>query len=189
MTKDNRRLGDFNLEGIPPAKRGVPQIEVTFEIDANGILNVSAQDKATGKKNQITITNDIGRLSPEEIEKMVNEAKKYEEQDNARWKQIEAWNSLENYVYQIRNSLDEPNLKDKFTQSDISSINSKCEEVTNWLHSNPEISADELEAKHKELEKIFSPIMQRVYQAGSGRGAADVNMEGPAPQAADMDLD
>ena len=84
MTKDNRRLGDFNLEGIPSAKRGVPQIEVTFEIDANGILNVSAQDKATGKKNQITITNDIGRLSPEEIEKMVNEAKMYEEQDNAR---------------------------------------------------------------------------------------------------------
>jgi L1 cell adhesion molecule like protein len=86
MTKDNRRLGDFNLEGIPPAKRGVPQIEVTFEIDANGILNVSAQDKVTGKKNNITITNDIGTLTKEEIEKMVNDAKLYEDQDNIRRK-------------------------------------------------------------------------------------------------------
>lgn len=90
MTKDNRKLGDFNLEGIPPAKRGVPQIEVTFEIDANGILNVSAMDKATGTKKQITITNDIGRMSKEEIEKMINDAKLYEEQDNQRRKQIEA---------------------------------------------------------------------------------------------------
>ena len=124
---------------------------------------------------------------------MVNDAKLYEEQDNVWRKQIEAWNSLENYVYHIRNSLDEPNLKDKFTPSDISSINSKCEEVANWLHSNPELSADEMDARQKEIEKIFNPIMQRVYQAGTRGGAPDVNM-GEAPTASaggsnDMDLD
>ncbi len=119
MTQDNRKLGDFNLDGIPPAKRGVPQIEVTFEIDANGILNVSAQDKATGVRKHITITNDIGRLSPEEIEKMLNDAKLYEEQDNIRRKQIETRNSLENYVYHIKGSLEDSSLKDKFAHSDV----------------------------------------------------------------------
>jgi heat shock protein 1/8 len=122
LTKDDRRLGDFNLEGIPPAKRGVPQIEVTFEIDANGILNVSAIDKVTGKKNNVTITNDIGTLTKEEIDRMVDDAAKYEEQDKILKKQIETRNTLENYCYQMKNTLDEQSLKEKFTPSDITTI-------------------------------------------------------------------
>lgn len=179
MTKDNRRLGDFNLEGIPPTKWGVPQIEVTFEIDANGILNVSAQDKVTGKKNNITITNDIGTLTKEEIEKMVNDAKLYEDQDNIWRKQIETRNALENYVYQMKNTLDEPTLKEKFTQDDVSLITTHCDDAYNWLHSNGELSAEEMEEKQKDLEKLFNPIMTWVYQAGAGsRQGPDVNMEG-----------
>lgn len=99
MTKDNHKLGQFNLDGIPPAKRGVPQIEVTFDIDANGILNVSAVDKASGKQNKITITNDTGRLSKDEIEKMVNDAEKFKEEDEAMAKKIQAKNGLENYCF------------------------------------------------------------------------------------------
>merc|ERR1712111_2186 len=105
MTKDNHSLGKFELSGIPPAPRGVPQIEVTFDIDANGILNVSATDKSTGKENKITITNDKGRLSKEDIEKMVNEAEKYKDEDEKNKKKIEAKNALENYIYTVRNSL------------------------------------------------------------------------------------
>jgi len=99
MTKDNHKLGQFNLDGIPPAKRGVPQIEVTFDIDANGILNVSAVDKASGKQNKITITNDTGRLSKDEIEKMVSDAEKFKEEDEEMAKKIQAKNGLENYCF------------------------------------------------------------------------------------------
>merc|ERR1719366_11203 len=109
MTKDNNLLGKFHLDGIPPAPRGVPQIEVTFDIDANGILNVSASDKSTGNKNKITITNDKGRLSKEDIERMVQEAEKYKAEDEEHSKKIEAKNNLENYAYNIRNSMNDEN--------------------------------------------------------------------------------
>ena len=114
MTKDNNLLGKFHLDGIPPAPRGVPQIEVTFDIDANGILNVSAQDKSTGKSNQITITNEKGRLSQAEIDRMVQEAEKYRDEDEANKSKIEAKNGLENYCFTMRNTLTEEKLKDKF---------------------------------------------------------------------------
>merc|ERR1719163_1362848 len=113
MTKDNNLLGKFHLDGIPPAPRGVPQIEVTFDIDANGILNVSAQDKSTGKQNQITITNEKGRLSQSEIDRMVSEAEKYKDEDEANKNKIEAKNSLENYCFSLRNTLTEEKFKDK----------------------------------------------------------------------------
>merc|ERR1719311_1382145 len=115
MTKDNNLLGKFELSGIPPAPRGVPQIEVTFDIDANGILNVSAEDKSTGNKNKITITNDKGRLSKEEIEKMINEAEKYKQEDEEVKKRVEAKNGLENYCYSIRGSIKDEKLQDKFS--------------------------------------------------------------------------
>merc|ERR1711880_26656 len=122
MTKDNNLLGKFHLDGIPPAPRGVPQIEVTFDIDANGILNVSAQDKSTGKSNQITITNEKGRLSQSEIDRMVQEAEKYRDEDEANKSKIEAKNGLENYCFTMRNTLTEEKLKDKFESGDKEKI-------------------------------------------------------------------
>jgi len=137
MTKDNNILGKFNLEGIPPAPRGVPQIEVTFDIDANGILNVSAVDKGTGKQNKITITNDKGRLSKEEIEKMVSEAEKYKGEDEKVKNRIEKKNGLENYCYSIKNSMNDEKLKDKFTADDKAKIEEKTKGALAWMESNP----------------------------------------------------
>merc|ERR1711998_698144 len=126
MTKDNHILGKFNLEGIPPARRGEPQIEVTFDIDANGILNVSAQEKATGKQNKITITNEKGRLSQEEIEKMVSEAEKFKAEDDAVVDRIQAKNAFEQYCFQMKNSLDEEKLKAHLTDSDQKTVSDMC---------------------------------------------------------------
>jgi L1 cell adhesion molecule like protein len=170
MTKDNHILGKFNLEGIPPAPRGVPQIEVTFDIDANGILNVSAVDKGTGKQNKITITNDKGRLSKEEIEKMVQDAEKFKAEDEAVKKKIEAKNSFENYCFQMRNTLNEEKLKAAFTEDDKKTIESTVSEGLQWLEGNREAEAAVIEGKQKELEAKFNPIMMRVYQATGGAG-------------------
>merc|ERR1711869_36603 len=150
MTKDNNLLGKFHLGGIPPAPRGVPQIEVTFDIDANGILNVSAQDKSTGKSNQITITNEKGRLSQSEIDRMVSEAEKY--------------------AYSMRNTLQEEKLQDKFEGDDKDKIEKAVQETLDWLDKNQLAEKDEFEAKQKELEGIVNPIMMKVYQAAGGEG-------------------
>jgi len=136
MTKDNHLLGKFNLEGIPPAPRGVPQIEVTFDIDANGILNVSAVDKGTGKQNKIVITNDKGRLSKEDIEKMVSEAEKYKAEDDVVKKRVETKNGFENYCFQMKNTLNEEKLKEKFTEDDKNLIERMSKEGLDWLESN-----------------------------------------------------
>lgn len=133
MTKDNHMLGKFNLEGIPPAPRGVPQIEVTFDIDANGILNVSAADKGTGKTQKITITNDKGRLSKEEIERMVNDAEKFKAEDELVKKKIEAKNALENYCFQMRNTLNEEKLKTVFTEDEKKTVEEASKEGVQWL--------------------------------------------------------
>merc|ERR1711998_127008 len=147
MTKDNHQLGKFNLEGIPPAPRGTPQIEVTFDIDANGILNVSAADKATGKAENITITNDKGRLSKEEIEKMVADADKFRAQDDQIRKKIEAKNGLENYCFQMRNTLNDEKLKAHFTDEDKQTIEATSNEGLQWIDGNSEAEAEAFEAK------------------------------------------
>merc|ERR1712178_470486 len=136
MTKDNNLLGKFHLDGIPPAPRGVPQIEVTFDIDANGILNVSAQDKSTGKANQITITNEKGRLSQAEIDRMVQEAEKYKAEDEANKSKIEGKNALENYCFTMRNTLQEEKLKDKFEAGDKEKVEAAVQEALDWLDKN-----------------------------------------------------
>ena len=129
-------MGKFELSGIPPAPRGVPQIEVTFDIDANGILNVSAVDKSTGKQNKITITNDKGRLSKEEIEKMVNDAEKYKAEDEAQRDRIQAKNSLEGYAYQMKSTVEDDKLKDKISDEDKTKIIDKCKETLDWIDAN-----------------------------------------------------
>lgn len=138
LTKDNNKLGNFSLDGIPPAPRGTPQIEVTFEIDENGIMNVSAMDKGTSKNAKITITNNKGRLSKEEIEKLIKDAEKYKDQDELIRKKIEAKNGLESYLVNIRHSLNDEKLADKFQGSEKSDLESKVKEVQSWLDSNPD---------------------------------------------------
>ncbi|BGP56920.1 hypothetical protein JCM8202_000875 [Rhodotorula sphaerocarpa] len=176
-TKDNNLLGKFELSGIPPAPRGVPQIEVVFDIDANGILNVSAADKTTGKSNKITITNDKGRLSKEEIERMVSEAEKYKAEDEAESSRIQAKNGLESYAYSLRNSI-EGDLKDKIEAGDKETLDKAISETVSWLDGSDAASKDEYEEKQKELEGVANPIMQKVYAAAGG---APGGMPGGAP--------
>merc|ERR1712086_851176 len=168
MTKDNNLLGKFHLDNIPPAPRGVPQIQVVFDIDANGILNVSAQDKSTGKTNQVTITNEKGRLSQSEIDRMVSEAEKYASEDDANRKKIEAKNGLENYCFSMPNTLTDEKLRDKFEDGDKEKIEAAVQEALDWLDRNQMAETDEFDAKQKECEGIVNPIMMKVYQAAGG---------------------
>jgi heat shock 70kDa protein 1/2/6/8 len=168
MTKDNNLLGKFNLDGIPPMPRGQPQIDVTFDIDANGILNVHAVEKSTGKENKITITNDKGRLSADEIERMVQEAERYKHEDEINRLRIEAKNSLENYAFSIRNTISEPQLAGKISATDKASIESKIKEVTDWLDTHQSAEKEEFEAKQKELESVVLPILQSLSGGAGG---------------------
>jgi L1 cell adhesion molecule like protein len=169
-TKDNNLLGKFELTGIPPAPRGVPQIEVTFDIDANGILNVHAMEKGTGKSNKITITNDKGRLSKEEIERMVNDAEKYKDEDDQEKNRITARNAAESYAYSLRNTLSEEGIKDKIDAGDKEKLETAINEMISWLDQNQTASTEEFEGRQKELEAIASPIMMKIYQQGGGAG-------------------
>ena len=169
-TKDNNLLGKFELSGIPPAPRGVPQIEVTFDIDANGILNVSAADKTTGKSSRITITNDKGRLSKEEIDRMVNDAEKYRQEDEEAASRISAKNGLESYTYSLRNTTQDDKLTDKFDPADKKKLEDAITETVKWLDASQEASKEEYEEKQKELESVANPIMQRFYGAGGAAG-------------------
>jgi len=179
MTKDNHPLGTFDLSGIPPAPRGVPQIEVTFDIDANGILNVSAEEKGTGKKTQITITNDKGRLSKEDIDRMVNEASRFEADDKKQRERVDAKNGLENYAFSMKNTLNEPNLQGKLDAADKKEIEDAVEATVQWLHSNQEGAKEEYEHKQKELEAKCNPIMQKIYSSmGGGAGGGMPDMSG-----------
>jgi L1 cell adhesion molecule like protein len=170
MTRDNNLLGKFELTGIPPAPRGVPQIEVTFDIDANGILNVSAEDKTTGNKNKITITNDKGRLSKDQIEKMVREAEQYKAEDEKNKDRVEAKNHLENYAYSLRNTIRDEKIADKLESGDKDRLNAAIDDAINWMDKNQQAGKDEFEAKQKELEGVAMPIMTKLYQQGGMPG-------------------
>ncbi|CAI4054797.1 hypothetical protein SKDZ_02G0330 [Saccharomyces kudriavzevii ZP591] len=170
-TKDNNLLGKFELSGIPPAPRGVPQIDVTFDIDANGILNVSALEKGTGKSNKITITNDKGRLSKDDIDRMVSEAEKYRADDEKEAERVQAKNQLESYAFTLKNTINEASFKEKVSEDDAKKLETASQETIDWLDASQAASTDEYKDRQKELEAIANPIMTKFYGAGASAGA------------------
>jgi len=178
-TKDNNLLGKFELTGIPPAPRGVPQIEVTFDVDANGIINVSALEKGTGKTNHIVITNDKGRLSKEDIERMLAEAEKFKEEDEAEGRRVAAKNGLESYAYSLRNTLGDSKVDEKLDASDKETLKTEIDKIVTWLDENQQATREEYEEHQKELEAVANPIMMKFYGAGGPPGAG--GMPGGAP--------
>jgi heat shock protein 5 len=171
LTKDNHILGKFDLTGIPPAARGVPQIEVTFELDENSILSVTAHEKGAGKQESITITNEKGRLSKEEIDAMIRDAEKFADQDKVLKEKIDAKNSLENYIYTMRNTIDDKEkLADKLEDSEKETIKDALTEAQEWLTSHEDADKDDLESRLKDLQGICDPIIQKVYQKHGGQG-------------------
>ncbi len=199
-TRDNNLLGKFELSGIPPAPRGVPQVNVVFDIDANGILNVSAEDKTAGVKNKITITNDKGRLSKDDIEKMVQDAEKYKTEDEEVKRKVEAKNGLENYAYNMKNTIRDDKIAGQLSADDKQTIEKAVEDTIQWLDQNQLAEVDEFDDKQKELEGICNPIIARMYQGGatdassaepaygSGYGAASGDAsDGPGPKIEEVD--
>lgn len=169
MTKSNRLLGQFELSGIPPAPRGVPQIEVSFDVDANGILSISASDKGTGKVESLTITSEKGRLSEEEIERMVQEAEDFAEQDKAEKEKVQARNELEAYLYNLKTTVNDA-LSDKLEAGDKDRLVQTVDEALVWLEDNPAATKDEYDAKQKEVEAVANPIIKRAYESANAGG-------------------
>jgi len=180
LTKDNNLLGKFELTGIPPAPRGVPQIEVSFELDANGILKVTAGDKGTGKSESITITNDKGRLSQDEIDRMVAEAEKFADEDKATREKIEARNSLENYAFSIKNQLaDEEGLGGKIEDDDKETLTEAIKETTDWLDENASSATKEdFDEQREKLSGVAYPITSKLYSGGAGGEGDDEEPKG-----------
>ncbi|KZL83863.1 hsp70-like protein [Colletotrichum incanum] len=167
-TKDNNLLGKFELTGIPPAPRGVPQIEVTFDLDANGIMNVSAVEKGTGKSNKIVITNDKGRLSKEDIERMLAEAEKFKDEDEAEARRVSAKNGLESYAYSLRNTLSDSKVDEKLDADDKEKLKAEIDQIVTWLDENQQATREEYEERQKELEGVANPIMMKFYGSAGG---------------------
>jgi L1 cell adhesion molecule like protein len=178
FTKDNNELGTFELSGIPPAPRGVPQIEVTFDLDSNSILNVMAKDKGTNKENKIIITNDSGRLTKEDIEKHRKEAEDFKEDDERKAAEVTSRNELENYCYTLKKSLDEDNIKEKITEENKNSILEQVDEKLAWLDEVQQETKDTYENKKKEIEAVANPIMTKLYNQGASN-EEDLNNNGP----------
>ena len=168
LAKDNNLLGKLYLDGIPPMPKGQPQIEVTFDIDANSIINVSVKEKSIGKNNKMVITNDKGRLSKDVIKRLVLEAEKFKGEDNLIKERIEAKINLEDYYYNIRITLKDDKLKDKFTEELKNDIENIIEEILKWDNDNPGASKEEYETKIREIESVFDPIMNKIYQQSGG---------------------
>ena len=183
MTKDNNLLGKFDLTGIPPAPRGVPQIEVTFDIDANGILNVSAKDKSTGITNKITINNDRNRLSKEDIDRMVNEAEKFKDEDNKQKEKISARNNLENYIFSVKQAIENGN--DKLTPAEKDAVSKECDEALKWLDNNTLADKDEFQHRLDELQKVCSPTMMKMHGADNQQSSGHGTSRGPTVEEMD----
>merc|ERR1712080_386496 len=179
MTKDNHLLGKFELGGIPPAPRGQPQIEVTFEIDSNGILNVGAEDKGTGKSEKITITNDQNRLTPEDIQKMIKESEEYAEEDKKSKDKVESRNELESYAYSLKNQInDKEKLGAKIAAGDKEKIEEIIDEKLKGLETNQDAEADEFKTQKKEIEDLVQPIIAKLYQGAGGAPPPEGGSEG-----------
>jgi len=185
MTKDNHILGKFDLTGIPPAPRGTPQIEVTLDVDANGILNVSAVDKGSGKQEKITITNDKGRLSKDDIERMVNDAEKFKEEDDAQKERIAAKNGLESYIFNMKSALDQDQVKTKLGEADLSAAKTKLDEALAWLDRNQLGEKEEYAEKQKELEQGLKSAVEKMY--GGAAGQPDQHNGGVGPTVEEVD--
>jgi heat shock protein 5 len=172
MTKDNLKLGKFELTGIPSAPRGVPQIEVTFQVDSNGLLQVTAEDKGTGKSEKITITSEKGRLSEEEIIRMIKEAEDYAEEDKQMKERIDSRNGLESYLYSLKNTLDDDGngISDNISAKDKKELQDMFDENLDWMNENPEADKEAYDEKQKEVEQVAKPIMRNVYAGGAGGG-------------------
>ena len=175
MTRDNHLLGKFDLMGIPPAPRGTPQIEVTFDVDANGILNVSAVEKGSGKSEKITITNDKGRLSKEEIEKMVNEAETFKDEDDKQKDRIASKNTLESFIFNLKSSLEQPEVKAKLSEEELLGAKAHLETALTWLDSNQLAEKEEFTEKQRELEELSRPLMAKIYQQSGANANAQQN--------------
>ena len=180
FTKDNNLLGKFQLDGIPPMPRGTPQIEVTYDIDANGILIVSAVEKSTGKEHKITIKNDKGRLSQSEVEKMVADAEKFKEEDEKNAAKIESKSKLENYCYSVKQSINDEKLKDKISEEDKTTVTENIEEILTWLTEHQDEEKEMYTEKYTEFEQVVSPIMTKIYQQ-SMPGGMPGGMQGGMP--------
>lgn len=180
MTKSNRLLGQFELSNIPPAPRGTPQIEVSFDVDANGILSISAVDKGTGKQETLTITSEKGRLSDAEIERMVREAEEFAEQDSVEREKVQSKNQLEAYLYNLKNSITDT-LQDKLRDDEKTTLKTTIDDALVWLEDNPAAEKDDYDAKQKEVEQIANPILKRAYEsssAGAGTSSNDDDFMG-----------
>ena len=185
MTKDNNMLGKFQLEGIPPMPRGVPQIDVTFDIDANGILNVSAVEKSTGKEQKITIKNDKGRMTAEEIERLVQEAERYKSEDEANRARVEAKSALENYTFQVKNSINDEKVASQLSAADKAKLTEAISKTTAWLDTNQSAEKEEFEEKQKELERLVTPVLQKLGGGGGGAGGVPSSTSSGPAEAAD----
>jgi len=200
MTMHNHQLGQFTLTGVPPAPRGTPQIEVTFDVDANGILNVSAEEKAGGKCEKITITNDKGRLSKDEIEKMVQDSEKFKEEDNKQTERVDAKNNLESYCFNIKSTLEDNASQGKIPEEDRGVILEKCNEMIEWMDKNQSAEIEEFKEKLGQLEKMYIPVVKKLYSNGqnaqsfqtpggcgseSGEGFGGNNYGGPTVEEVD----
>ena len=178
LAKDNKSLGKFHLDGIPPAPRGVPQIEVSFDVDANGIMNIEAADKSTGKVNNITITNDKGRLSKEDIDDMIKKAEEFKEEDEKKKENIEARNGLENFLYNLKNSMnktDDSSQTPEFLEVKTE-LDPIIEEGLKWMEDNESASTESYNEKQKELQEKTNPLMTKLYGQNSQAGMSGEEM-------------
>jgi L1 cell adhesion molecule like protein len=187
FTKDNRLLGKFRLEGIPPMPRGVPQIEISYDVDANGILNVSAAEKSTGKSQKITITNEKGRLSKDDIERMVSDAEALAEEDKKAMERIEAKNELESYLYNARNTVRDEKTKEKLSAEDVESTEATIKEHIEWLDGHSDEDKDTYKDRYKVAEEAIRPILMKLYGAKDMSGDGSVPEVPPGPKVEEVD--